>query len=273
MIRSLGAICALVALGACQPRIPDSAAGVGFDNAVNSPQARAQRDAALTGSAMPAPLAVSSETIPDAPQVSAAPLPTTSTAAAPLTAITPSSGTNVQAATAGTTSEASSIAQETSAALAAAQTNSGQAPLDANPSNPAPQVFSNPGISDENDFSAVGERRSIEADAQRRAQNKANYQLIEPTAVPTRTGTGGPNIVAYALSTSHAVGTKAYSRLGLTSASRYQKACAKLGSDEAAQTAFLSKGGPKADRLGVDPDGDGYACDWDPSPFRRAAGN
>ncbi len=269
MIRSLGAICALVALGACQPRIPDSAAGVGFDNAINSPQARAQRDAALTGNAMPAPLAVSAETIPDAPQVSAAPLAaTTAASAAPLTAI---SATSTVAAT--SPSEASDIAQETSAALAAAQSNSGQAPLDASPSNPAPEVFSNPGISDENDFSAVGERRSIEADAQRRAQNKANYKLIEPTAVPTRTGAGGPNIVAYALSTKHAVGTKAHSRLGLTSASRYAKACAKFASDEAAQTAFLSKGGPKSDRLGVDPDGDGYACDWDPSPFRKAAGN
>jgi hypothetical protein len=42
-------------------------------------------------------------------------------------------------------------------------------------------------------------------------------------------------------------------------------------SDDLAQEAFLSEGGPERDRLGVDPDGDGFACRWDPTPFRRAA--
>ena len=71
----------------------------------------------------------------------------------------------------------------------------------------------------------------------------------------------------------HAVGTKAYSRLGLTTKSRHQKACAKYATSSDAQTAFLSKGGPKKDRLGLDPDGDGYACGWDPTPYRQAARN
>ncbi len=79
--------------------------------------------------------------------------------------------------------------------------------------------------------------------------------------------------MAYALSTQHAVGTKAYSRMGLTTKSRHQKACAKYSTSSDAQTAFLSKGGPKKDRLGLDPDGDGYACGWDPTPYRQAARN
>ncbi len=32
-------------------------------------------------------------------------------------------------------------------------------------------------------------------------------------------------------------------------------------------------GGPERDQFGIDPDGDGYACRWDPSPFRKAVGN
>lgn len=257
--------CAIAMLAACQPQIPDSAAGVGFDNAINSPEARAQRDAQLTGSAVPAAQAVSQETIPSAPQVATAriepavPLATatTSTAAAPMT-------------TAG--SDADDIARETAAALAAAGSNSGVAPVDASPSNPAPQVFSNPGISDENDFAAVGERRTLQADADRQAQNKANYQVIEPGALPQRSGNAGPNVVTYALSTSHAVGTKMYSRFGFNSAARFDKNCAKYSSADLAQTEFLSRGGPKSDRMGLDPDGDGYACNWSPLAFRRAAG-
>jgi hypothetical protein len=40
-----------------------------------------------------------------------------------------------------------------------------------------------------------------------------------------------------------------------------------------AQIAFLERGGPKRDTLGLDPDGDGFACYWDPAPFRKAVNN
>jgi hypothetical protein len=40
-----------------------------------------------------------------------------------------------------------------------------------------------------------------------------------------------------------------------------------------AQIAFLERGGPKRDTLGLDPDGDGFACYWDPAPFRKAVSN
>lgn len=280
MKRSIGAICALVALSACQPPLPDSAAGVFYD----------EKTGEHRRTALPPPNAVSEETIPEAPQITAietapvvatvppaqptttTPLITTSTAA-PQTAASAASTVPSASATASASNDAATIASETTAALAAASANSGVQPLHASPSNPAPQVFSNPGISDENDFAAVDGRRSIEADAARRAQNKANYTVIQPTAVPARSGDTGPNIVAYALETKHPRGTKMYSRLKIGGAARYEKACAKFGSDEAAQRAFLEKGGPKTDRLGVDPDGDGYACQWDPSPFRVGTGN
>ena len=35
-----------------------------------------------------------------------------------------------------------------------------------------------------------------------------------------------------------------------------------------AQRAFLAAGGPDQDRLGLDPDGDGFVCGWSPLPYR-----
>ncbi len=46
-------------------------------------------------------------------------------------------------------------------------------------------------ISDEQNFNAVAERESIESDAARLAQNRAQYVVIQPTALPQREGGGG----------------------------------------------------------------------------------
>lgn len=129
----------------------------------------------------------------------------------------------------------------------------------------------NPGISDEQNFSAVSSRESIESDAARLQENRAAYVVVQPTALPTRPSDGGPNIVAFALATNNPVGAQLYDR-GATSQSRFQRACGKYASSDIAQEDFLSKGGPERDRLGVDPDGDGFACFWDPTPFRAARG-
>lgn len=86
-----------------------------------------------------------------------------------------------------------------------------------------------------------------------------------PPAVPS-----GSNIVAYALATSHPVGQTLYRRTNILGASRFERNCAEYPSDGLAQEAFLSRGGPERDPLGLDPDGDGYACRWDPTPFRNA---
>ncbi|MEM6636355.1 MAG: hypothetical protein AAF667_10720 [Pseudomonadota bacterium] len=128
---------------------------------------------------------------------------------------------------------------------------------------------SNPAISDEQDFEAVSNRQSIESDRERLEQQKAQYQIIEPTALPRRPNSGA-NIVAFALATSHGVGEQVYRRLPAASANRAATRCARFTSDDQAQEAFLEAGGPERDRMGVDPDGDGYACGWNPAPFRRA---
>lgn len=241
----LGA-CALFALAACQQATPeDSRFGVGFDQTFDAQSAR--RDAALAGAPVPA-----------VPTVSAQPLPVSGSAA-------------------DTAAQTSAILARTSQSndaesLAAAVNNSGIAPVVASPSNPAPAVLDGAtGISQENSFDAVSGQRSIESDAARIAANRAQYQVIQPQALPERTSTG-PNIVAYALSTSNPVGTKIYRRSSFNATNRYNRSCGKFRHQDQAQIAFLEAGGPKKDRGGMDPDGDGYACGWDPSVYRNVSG-
>lgn len=128
------------------------------------------------------------------------------------------------------------------------------------------------GISDEQNFAAVSERETIESDAARLKAQREAFVQVRPTAVPTRTGADAANVVEYALTTSHPVGTKVYTRFGLRGAKRAERNCRSYASADLAQEAFLKAGGPGRDRLGLDPDGDGYACGWDPTPFRRIAG-
>ena len=156
---------------------------------------------------------------------------------------------------------------------AAAALNSGQAPVDASPANSAPPVVANSaGISGENDFNAVSEQRDIAADAAMIAQNRAQYQVIQPTDLPSRPGSNRPNIVAFALQTTNPVGTALYRRSSLRAEARFAKSCAEFASYDLAQEEFLALGGPERDRKGMDPDGDGFACGWNPAPFRAARG-
>lgn len=243
-------VAALAAVSACSPSIPDSAAGVGFDD-YNEYQARKQAQSAAR--AVPSPGTVSDE--------ATAP-PQTTDFAASTSSTTP---------TASAADDSADLAAETRAALAATRANSGQAPLQADPNNPPPEtVTSATGISSENDFTAVGNARSIESDKELLARNRAQYQVVQPTALPARKSSSEPNIVEYALATRHPRGTHVYSRIGLNKEARYRRNCANYASADLAQIDFLSKGGPMRDKLGLDPDGDGYACGWDPTPFRKA---
>lgn len=122
------------------------------------------------------------------------------------------------------------------------------------------------GISDEQDFEAVSARETIESDKERIARNRAQYTVIQPTAVPERTDTG-PNLAEYALSTTHSPGTQMFSRSAIRLTNPLM-ACSRYTSSDLAQQAFLAAGGPERDRKGLDPDGDGFACAWDPRPFR-----
>lgn len=237
MKQGLGLIAVMVALGACSPEVPNS--GVGFDDYATYEQQRAQREAALNGSAS-----------------------TPFTAPAPVTTGGISSTELAQAGIGGGLGAPLS-------ALDPARTQG----LQAAPGNAAPTIANNPGISDEQDFSAVSSRETIESDAQRRAQQAAAMVTVQPGALPTRPSDTGPNIVQYALSAPNVKGQEWYSRSLLSGQSRFQRNCAKYNTPDSAQRDFLARGGPDRDPRGIDPDGDGFACGWDPAPFKLSASN
>ncbi len=99
----------------------------------------------------------------------------------------------------------------------------------------------------------------------------APAEIVTVTSVPPPSESGGPNLIAYALNSSGAVGTETYRRMNPLRWSRWQDACLQYRNQDAAQLAFLSNGGPQRDPDNLDPDGDGYACWWDPAPIRQAA--
>lgn len=129
------------------------------------------------------------------------------------------------------------------------------------------------GLSDEQSFEAVSNRESIESDAQRRAQQAAARQVVMPSALPSRPADTGPNIVQYALSAPNRLGQEWYARSIFATQGKFQRNCATYNSPDAAQRDFLARGGPDRDPRGLDPDGDGFACGWDPAPFLLAASN
>ena len=234
----------LLAVAACTPPVPNSGEGVGFQDYTTYSQSR---DASLAASGRDvAPLAPAGGF--SAQRVGAA--LDAADGRAPVVAVP---GAPLQGAVIGSTDPN----RPRGNAPAGIQVESGEVG--------AGQA----GISDENDFSAVAARETIESDAARIAENRAKYQVVQPGALPQRSGDSGPNIVEFALATKHAPGTQLHKRSGFR-ANKAAAACAKFGSSDQAQEAFLAKGGPDRDRLGLDPDGDGFACAWDPRPFRTA---
>ncbi len=125
-------------------------------------------------------------------------------------------------------------------------------------------------ISDEQDFDAVSARETIESDAARLAANRAVFEVVEVQDLPVRSGNSYSLVVEFALATNNSVGQSLYNRSGFFAEDRFNRNCARYTSRDLAQEAFLRRGGPERDPMGLDPDGDGFACFWSPEPFRQA---
>ena len=281
MTRASLAAAALLVVAACVQTPNDVAEGVGFQDY----QAYQARRAMLRGETLtppetvrpPSPVVASpvltTGVRPVAPAASAA--PAVAPATDPLAAIAANA---IAEAEAGTPAAPSRAAAPTSVTLASAP-----APSSAPPSPPAtPPAASavavtapaatprgNAGISDEQNFDAVAARETIESDAERLARMQAERVEVAPTALPTRSG-DTPSIVAFALDTTHPVGTRLYTRNPLNRG-RQAEACRAFRAPDLAQEWFLANGGPARDRRALDPDGDGFACDWNPEIYRAAA--
>ena len=237
---------ALCLLAACSTPVPDSNPGVGFNQYDIYATERARRDAelqAMRPRPVPSDAVIGAETL----AVLEATRPAGVAGTAPVIS---GPGANV-APVAGTAPVTTTLAPIGGTVVAGTD---------------------NPTISDEQSFDAVAGRETIESDAERLERLRAQRQEVAPVPIPERTDNGRPNVVAFALSTQNRVGEPLYRRSGTVSASRFQRNCAGYASADKAQEDFLAAGGPERDRRGLDPDGDGFACFWDPSPFRAARG-
>ena len=96
------------------------------------------------------------------------------------------------------------------------------------------------------------------------AAARSQLVIVQPGSVPR--SDPSVNIALYAQRTNNAVGERIYARRGLGGLGG---ACGRYASPDEAQRAFLAAGGPSADPRNLDPDGDGFACAWDPTPYRQ----
>ncbi|MCB2135136.1 MAG: hypothetical protein KDE08_04210 [Rhodobacteraceae bacterium] len=233
----------VILLAACQPPVPyEPVGGVGFGNYSDY-----QRQQAAAAAAARVPVVPNTAPVHQIPgQPAAAPVTGSPIVSAPISQPLPSA-----------------VVPQTATPAPAPAVSAGQA---------TPQPVANAGISDEQDFSAVAARETIQSDKQRIDQNKAQFQQIAPKALPNRSGSSaGPDIIAYAISAPNRLGEPMYKRSRIALAS-HERACARFATPEDAQAAFLKSGGPNRDPKNLDPDGDGFACFWDPTPFQKVRG-
>lgn len=163
------------------------------------------------------------------------------------------------------------LGQQQTAGMPPAPVAQAQAPVQTAALNPAPQQQNAPapraaGVSEQaftpQPFGTPQQNRLVERDF---------VPQVHVSEAELMQGAGGPNLFVYALSTQHNVGDARYNRSHPLRWRRWESACAQYPSQDLAQEAFLAAGGPVNDPNHLDPDGDGYACWWDPAPFRQAA--
>jgi hypothetical protein len=97
------------------------------------------------------------------------------------------------------------------------------------------------------------------------AEARSQLVVVQPGPLPNRVD--GVNVALYAKQSTNALGQAIYPRsVGARVAGVGN--CGRFRDPDAAQRAFLSGGGPERDRYGIDPDGDGFACSFDPAVYR-----
>lgn len=245
-LAALGAVCALVA---CSPEIPDSGAGagVGFgDYGTYMREQERARVAAGPARIVPQPQVVSLPPQGPRPQAGA-PMQSAALQGAPIQSGTIRSGPIPSG-------QASWPAPMPAQQVAAAPPSSAQQ----GPTGPiTTQDFPTLAAAQQ------GGPVSYPAPAQGRVE------MVAASALPQRPG-DMPNILEYALSTRNNVGETVWRRTVLT-VQNHDRNCRGFVNSDLAQEEFLRRGGPERDPLNLDPDGDGFACWWDPRPFRAAA--
>ena len=122
------------------------------------------------------------------------------------------------------------------------------------------------GVLDLSQFSQEQQKVEREQAAKRREELKAGRVVLEVNSKEKIT-LKSVNLAVFARSVSNKVGEKIYYRNFLSTENN--SSCKKFSNKNVAQIFFLENGGPKNDYHNLDVDGDGFACKWDPSIYRK----
>tara|TARA_B100000700_G_C14935756_1_gene804193 strand:+ start:179 stop:697 length:519 start_codon:yes stop_codon:yes gene_type:complete len=122
------------------------------------------------------------------------------------------------------------------------------------------------GVLDLSQFTQEQQKVEREQAAKRREELKAGRVVLEVDG-KEKIGTKSINLAVFARSVSNSIGQKIYYRNFLSTDDN--SGCAQFSNKNAAQIFFLTNGGPKNDYHNIDADGDGFACSWDPSIYRK----
>ena len=122
------------------------------------------------------------------------------------------------------------------------------------------------GVLDLSQFSQEQQKVEREQAAKRREELKAGRVVLEVNSKEKIT-LKSVNLAVFARSVSNKVGEKIYYRNFLSTENNLS--CKKFSNKNAAQIFFLENGGPKNDYHNLDIDGDGFACKWNPSIYRK----
>ena len=76
------------------------------------------------------------------------------------------------------------------------------------------------------------------------------------------------NVAKFARDTKNKKGEKVYTRSNISIYNNWNE-CSKFRTQDDAQRKFIKDGGPYNDKFNLDPDGDGFACKWDPEIYRE----
>ena len=95
--------------------------------------------------------------------------------------------------------------------------------------------------------------------------------VIEPDFAAELNQKSAVNVALYAIRTQNEVGQKIYERFPFKQ--KKLDPCLRFVSTDDAQRFFLKNNGPKNDLWNLDPDGDGFACKWNPLRYRKLLKN
>ena len=112
------------------------------------------------------------------------------------------------------------------------------------------------------------EQQNIDKEKAAKKLEDARKERIEIKVDNSTNHSDYVNVAKFARDTKNKKGEKIYTRLSLNIYDNWNE-CSKFKTKDDAQRKFLKEGGPYNDKFNLDPDGDGFACDWDPEIYRE----